>query len=51
MNISNFFIDVSGNSGELIKKKIDLKFAGGCKTNCVTARFKDEELTAPQTQS
>ena len=23
----------------------------GCKTNCVTARFKDEELTAPQTQS
>ena len=23
----------------------------GCKTNCVTARFKYEELTAPQTQS
>jgi len=23
----------------------------GCKTNCVTARFKHGELTAPQTQS
>jgi len=29
---------------------IDVIFRG-CKTNCVTARFKYEELTAPQIQS
>ena len=29
----------------------DIQFNRGCKLFCVTARFKHEELTAPQTQS
>jgi hypothetical protein len=35
---------------ESLKPKENI-FKGGCKTNCVTALFKHEELTAPQTQS
>jgi len=39
------------NSIKTIGYKSVEQFNRGCKTNCVTARFKHEELAAPQTLS